>query len=94
MRQLVVVVVTTVLLGCATASLSGILAEQKPIGTGRTTTLSTTDELCDYGCDQVSVADDALETYIEHLMEKWHVPGLAIAIVDGNKTWAKVRSNY
>lgn len=32
----------------------------------------------------------ALEEYIEGAMEKWHAPGMAVAIVNGNKTWAKV----
>lgn len=27
---------------------------------------------------------------IENLLEEWHVPGLAIGIVDGNETWTKV----
>jgi CubicO group peptidase (beta-lactamase class C family) len=44
---------------------------------------------CVYGCDDIAVADEALETYIVDLMERGHVPGLAIAILDGNKTWAK-----
>jgi len=45
---------------------------------------------CDYGCDNISVADGELEAYVEGMMKKWHVPGLAIAIIDGNKTWVKV----
>ena len=46
---------------------------------------------CDYGCDEIPVANAALESYIQGLIKRWHVPGLAIAIVDGNKTWSKVR---
>jgi CubicO group peptidase (beta-lactamase class C family) len=44
---------------------------------------------CTYGCDDVPVADETLRTYIKDLMERGHVPGLAIAILDGNKTWAE-----
>lgn len=32
----------------------------------------------------------ALEDYIEGSMEKWHAPGMAVAIINGNATWAKV----
>lgn len=32
----------------------------------------------------------ALEEYIEGAMEKWHAPGMAVAIINGNETWAKV----
>ncbi|KAK2001911.1 beta-lactamase-domain-containing protein, partial [Colletotrichum falcatum] len=35
------------------------------------------------------VVSPGLDAYIEGLMEQWHVPGLAIAIVDGDKTWEK-----
>ncbi|WDK21193.1 penicillin-binding [Colletotrichum graminicola] len=30
-----------------------------------------------------------LDTYIEGIMEDWHAPGLTVAIIDGDKTWAK-----
>ena len=46
----------------------------------------------DYGGDTVAVAGDgALEEFITRIMKQWHVPGLSMAILDGNKTWAKVR---
>lgn len=32
----------------------------------------------------------ALEEYIEGAMEKWHAPGMAVAIINGSETWAKV----
>lgn len=32
----------------------------------------------------------ALEDYIEVAMKKWHAPGMAVAIINGNETWAKV----
>ncbi|KAK1593776.1 beta-lactamase/transpeptidase-like protein, partial [Colletotrichum navitas] len=30
-----------------------------------------------------------LDAYIEGIMEDWHAPGVTVAIVDGDKTWAK-----
>ena len=33
-----------------------------------------------------------LENFIEDKMKEWHVPGMAVAIVDGNSTWMKVRT--
>lgn len=39
-------------------------------------------------------ATSALEKYIEGAMEKWHAPGVAVAIVNGNETWAKVSSSH
>ncbi len=27
---------------------------------------------------------------VEELLEEWHVPGMAIAVVDGDETWSKV----
>jgi len=39
-------------------------------------------------------ADGPLNERFENLakatLELWHVPGIAIAVVDGDKTWAKV----
>lgn len=43
-----------------------------------------------YGGDNISVANEAFERFILGQMEEWHVPGLAMAIVEGNKTWSKV----
>lgn len=31
-----------------------------------------------------------LEAYIEDVMERWHAAGLAISVINGNETWAKV----
>lgn len=36
----------------------------------------------------------ALEEYIKGAMEKWHAPGMAVAIINGNETWAKVSLPY
>nr|XP_036579334.1 penicillin-binding protein [Colletotrichum truncatum]KAF6786881.1 penicillin-binding protein [Colletotrichum truncatum] len=38
--------------------------------------------------DPSAVSQD-LDAYIESWMDQWHAPGLAVAIVDGDKTWAK-----
>lgn len=35
-------------------------------------------------------AGSELNQYIDDLMERWHIPGLAVAVVDGDDTWAKV----
>lgn len=47
----------------------------------------------DYGHDEIHIADKAFEKYVEGQMSKWHVPGLAIALLDGNRTWTKVRKH-
>lgn len=44
-----------------------------------------------YGADKIDIVDGAFETYIQDQMKEWHVPGLAIALIEGNKTWTKVR---
>lgn len=44
-----------------------------------------------HGSDDVPMADAAFEDFIVDAMKEWNLPGLSIAIVDGNKTWAKVR---
>lgn len=36
----------------------------------------------------------ALEEYIEASMEKWHAPGMAVSIINGNETWAKVSFSH
>lgn len=35
------------------------------------------------------VASD-LEDYVHAVMKEWHVPGMAIAVIDGTQTWSKV----
>ncbi|KAH0441187.1 hypothetical protein CcaCcLH18_02097 [Colletotrichum camelliae] len=37
----------------------------------------------------VAVLSSDIGAYIEGLMKEWHVPGLSVAVVDGDKTWAK-----
>lgn len=34
--------------------------------------------------------DDNFGKLVNETLELWHVPGLSIAVVDGDKTWAKV----
>jgi len=43
---------------------------------------------------RVSLATDHLEYFIQQKMKKWHVPGLAIGIIDGNSTWFKVQLSH
>ncbi len=39
--------------------------------------------------NEAVVAPD-LEGYIEALMKEWHVPGMAVAVIDGKEIWSKV----
>ncbi|KAJ0120161.1 hypothetical protein J7T55_001017 [Diaporthe amygdali] len=39
--------------------------------------------------DRLPFSISALEDYIEEAMERWHAPGMAVAIINGNDTWAK-----
>jgi CubicO group peptidase (beta-lactamase class C family) len=32
----------------------------------------------------------SFDSFVDSLMEDWHIPGLAIAVVHENKTWYKV----
>lgn len=41
--------------------------------------------------DVPRVVSKDLDEFIERIREEWHAPGLAVAIVDGNNTWAKVK---
>lgn len=43
-----------------------------------------------YGGDEVAFANEAFEQFILAQMDEWHVPGLSMAVIEGNKTWAKV----
>ncbi|KAJ4246600.1 hypothetical protein NW762_013542 [Fusarium torreyae] len=47
------------------------------------------DEAAGYGNDHIPIADAAFEQYVQDKIAQWHVPGLAMAILDGNKTWTK-----
>jgi CubicO group peptidase (beta-lactamase class C family) len=33
---------------------------------------------------------EELDRYIQDVMDEWHAPGLAVSVVRGNETWAKV----
>ncbi|RMJ10546.1 hypothetical protein CDV36_009820 [Fusarium kuroshium] len=39
--------------------------------------------------NDVPIADAAFEQYVRDKMARWHAPGLAMAILDGNKTWTR-----
>lgn len=41
----------------------------------------------------VEMVTPAFEQFVQEQMDKWHVPGAAISIIDGDNTWAKVRSH-
>lgn len=34
--------------------------------------------------------DEKFGVYVKELLNKWHVPGVAIAVVDGDDIWAEV----
>ncbi|KAK2592348.1 hypothetical protein QQS21_009968 [Conoideocrella luteorostrata] len=42
-----------------------------------------------YGSNEIPMANRAFEQFIMQQMKEWHVPGLAMAIIEGNNTWAK-----
>lgn len=39
---------------------------------------------------KTSPLDRDFEDLVQRTMEKWHIQGLAIAVVDGDKTWTEV----
>lgn len=59
-----------------------VLAGENPPGHGVSEGL--------YGGDEVPMASTAFQNFIVQQMDEWHVPGVAMAIIDGNKTWSKV----
>lgn len=40
--------------------------------------------------DALPFSTSDLVEYIEGTMKKWHAPGMAVAIINGNVTWAEV----
>jgi CubicO group peptidase (beta-lactamase class C family) len=34
--------------------------------------------------------DGTFDAFVETILQEWHVPGLSIAVIDGEKTFAKV----
>lgn len=40
--------------------------------------------------DALPFSTSDLVEYIEDAMKKWHAPGMAVAIINGNVTWAEV----
>ena len=45
----------------------------------------------DGGRHNIAIVTKELEDFIQEKMKRWHVPGLAIAIIEGDKSWYKVR---
>ena len=44
------------------------------------------------GTPPAPFGDGRLEEFIHDALREWKTPGLAVAIVDGNSTWVKVRA--
>jgi len=44
------------------------------------------------GTPPAPFGDGTLEEFIKNALREWKTPGLAVAIVDGNSTWVKVRA--
>lgn len=58
------------------------LPPQKPLGHMHGDKQASTDGL--------PFSTSALEEYIEAAMKRWHAPGMAVAVINGDETWAKV----
>lgn len=56
----------------------------------------TAQQASDHAAQKVLTSDHRpistieLERYIEDVMERWHTPGMAVAIIKGDDTWTKV----
>ena len=37
-----------------------------------------------------SIVNDEFEKYVEEQMQRWQVPGIAMAVLEGKNTWLKV----
>lgn len=57
------------------------MAAQKPISGGGG------------GGEEQGPLTEEFGSYIEGLLEEWHVPGLAIGVVDGDDTYTEVRDH-
>ena len=44
--------------------------------------------------DSLSPFHADFDKYVLQVLEHFHVPGLSVAVIDGNRTWAKVRYIY
>jgi CubicO group peptidase (beta-lactamase class C family) len=34
--------------------------------------------------------DETFDAFVEKLLQEWHVPGMSVAVIDGDQTFAKV----
>lgn len=34
--------------------------------------------------------DETFDAFVQTLLQEWHVPGMSVAVVDGDQTFAKV----
>ena len=41
--------------------------------------------------DEDGPLDQKFEKIVKDTLELWHVPGVSVAVVDGEHTWSKVR---
>lgn len=39
---------------------------------------------------KTSPLNDDFQVFVQETMEKWHIQGLAIAVIDGDETWSDV----
>lgn len=44
--------------------------------------------------DRLPFSTAELEEYIGDVMDRWHAPGMAVAVINGEETWAKVGPRY
>jgi hypothetical protein len=65
---------------------------QKPISAGTSSERLAEADSHD-ASGHIAIVTKDLEDFIQEKMKKWHAPGLAIAIIEGDKSWYKVRSS-
>lgn len=41
--------------------------------------------------DAQTPLDETFDAFARRLLEEWHVPGMSVAVIDGDKTFAKAR---
>lgn len=69
--------------GAVTAAVPGSW-EQKPFQK------QAGDDESPLGSGNLPFSTSELEEYIQDVMERWHAPGVAVAIIKGGNTWTKV----
>lgn len=69
--------------GVRVSALSLLLWSTTPLAAAQQKILSSSS-------DKGSPLDSAFEKLVLETLDEWHVPGLSIAVVDGDETWAAV----